>query len=119
MRTIEREITDGGPKDKRLDDLLSNWSAWMRVGTVGRGYPTKIPGLRSVGGTDFDTMVSDVDLKLARAIDALIDSLQPNHRVAIHHVHLASVWRLRLPIEDLYPAARVALRVLMARRRVE
>lgn len=126
MMAIERldsydSPTDGGERDERLDWLLDNWADWMRSGRFARGLPTKSPGLRSVNGADFEQMVGDVDLKLARAIDAIIDSLPNNERLAILRVHglTADVWRLREPWDVLLPRARIQIRALMAKRRVE
>lgn len=110
---------DGGEDDKRLDWLLDNWSAWMRSGRYGRGLPTKIPGMRTQGGADFEGMVADVDVKLARAIDAIIDSLPLAERTVIHHVKLASVWRLRVDVYQTHINARRMIRELMRQRRIE
>lgn len=111
--------TDGGPEDKRLDWLLDNWSRWMRGGTLARGLPSKSPGLRSPAGADFEDMVSEVDVRLARAMDAIIDSLPMPERTVIHHLKLASVWRLRIDIYATRDSARVMIRELMRKRRVE
>lgn len=111
--------TDGGPEDKRLDWLLDNWGAWMRAGRYGRGLPTKVPGLRAPGGSDFEGMVADVDVRLARAIDAIIDSLPIAERTVIHHVKLASVWRLRVDVYETHTSARRMIRELMRQRRIE
>jgi hypothetical protein len=119
MRDAYDSPTDGGPEDKRLDALLDNWRDWMRVGRYGRGLPTKIPGLRAPGGQDFEGMVAEVDVRLARAIDAIIDSLPMAERTVIHHVKLASVWRLRVDVYATHQSARRMIRELMRQRRIE
>lgn len=91
----------------------------MRSGRYGRGLPTKVPGLRSITGSDFEGMVAEVDVKLARAIDAIIDSLPLPERTVIHHVKLASVWRLRVDVYATHANARRLIRELMRQRRVE
>lgn len=111
--------TDGGPEDERLDWLLDNWAAWMRGGRYARGLPTKSPGLRTQSGNDFEGMVADVDVRLARAIDAIIDSLPMPERTAVHHAKLASVWRLRGDIYAIHQSARRMIRELMRKRRIE
>lgn len=111
--------TDGGEDDDRLDWLLSNWADWMRSGRYGRGLPTKVPGLRPPGGSDFEGMVAEVDVRLARAMDAIIDSLPMAERTVIHHVKLASVWRLRVDMYATHANARRLIRELMRQRRVE
>jgi hypothetical protein len=114
-------LTDGGSDDKRLDWLLDNWAAWMRGKSGPRGLPTKSVGLRSVAGSDFTEMVDAVDVRLARAIDAIIDSLPANERLAILRVKglTADVWRLREPWDVLLVRARIQVRELMRKRRVE
>jgi hypothetical protein len=119
MRDAYDSATDGGEDDKRLDWMLENWAHWMRQRVTPRGFPTKSVGLRSVGGADFESMVDAVDVRLARAIDAIIDSLPLNERTAVHHVWLASVWRLRVDIYETHTRARVAIRDLMRKRRIE
>lgn len=119
MRDAYDSPTDGGDDDVRLSWLLDNWAAWMRDGRYGRGLPTKIPGLRATGAADFEAMLTDIDVKLARAIDAIIDSLPIDQRTVIHHVKLASVWRLRVDVYATHAAARVAIRELMQRRGIE
>lgn len=122
IRDAYDSSTDGGPDDKRLDVLLDNWKAWMRGGSLSRGLPTKSVGLRSPSGPDFEGMVSEVDVRLARALDAIIDSLPPNEYLAVIRakgLQRADVWRLREPWDELYARARVSIRTLTRKRRVE
>lgn len=113
--------TDGGEDDERLTFLLDNWAQWMRGGRIARGLPTKSPGLRSPAGQDFTDMVEEVDVRLARAMDAIVDSLPQNERLAILRVKglTTDVWRLREPWHVLHARARVMIRELMRKRRVE
>jgi len=112
---------DGGVSDARLDQLFGMWAAWMQTGAnIARGYPTKTPGVRSSGAQDIDDMYrTDVELRNARMMDAIIDSLPTMERTSISHVYLASVWRLREPMEVVYPRARSMVRAILKRRRVE
>jgi hypothetical protein len=112
---------DGGPDDSRLDVLLENWAEWMRAGSYGQGYPKRTPGLRSTGGTDLDAMTHDVDVRLARAVDAIVDGLPQNEQLAVLRAYrlTADVWRLREPWDALLARARVAVRVGLKQRRVE
>jgi hypothetical protein len=111
--------TDGSPEDVRLDFLLAAWSVWMRQGSVGRGLPTKSVGLRSTSGQDFESMLAAVDTRLARALDAIIDSLQPRYRDALHHRWLRSAWTWGEAWEVDYQAARDEVRRLMRKRNIE
>ena len=105
--------------DKRLDELLDNWAAWMRQGSVGRGLPTKSVGLRSTSGQDFESMLAAVDTRLARALDAIIDSLPPRYRDALHHRWLRSSWTWGEEWEADYQFARDEVRRLMRKRGIE
>lgn len=121
IRDAYGSVTDGGPEDERLDALLDNWARWMKGRSGPRGIPTKSPGLRSLAGQDFESMVGDVDLRLARAIDAIIDSLPNNERIAVLRSHALTldVWHLREPWDVLLTRARLLIRELMRKRRVE
>jgi hypothetical protein len=114
-------VPDGSPADARLDRLLENWAAWMGSERYGKGYPPRSPGLRSSSAQTFDAAVREVDVRLARAVDAAVDSLQPNQRIAIclRYGLTLSVWRLRQPLDEAEAEARVAIREALARRRVE
>ena len=119
LRDAYDSPADGSEEDKRLDWLLDNWAEWMRAGRFGRGLPTKSPGLRSTGASDSDDHLVGIDLRLARAMDAIIDSLPLAERTVIHHTRLASVWRLRVDIYETLASARRQIRELMRKRRVE
>ena len=111
---------DGGVSERRMNWLLGNWGDWMRQGgTPERGYPTRSIGMHSTGANAFDELVRDVDIKLARVLDAVIDSLSHDQRSAVCNRHLASVWRLRRPQEDVYAEARIEVRMILKRRRVD
>lgn len=111
---------DGGVSDARMDYLLGMWADWMKTGYMVQGYPTRSPGVRSSGAQDFDDMYrTDVELKNAKMMDAVLQSLKPMERDSVAHVWLASVYRLREPIEVVYPRARTSIRAILKRRRVE
>jgi len=112
---------DGSAGDTRLDELLGNWATWMQSGTYGQGYPGRTPGLRSLRGTDLDEMGRAVDVRMARVMDALVDSLTPNERLALLRRYglTMDVWRIREAWDVLEARARVRLRALMAQRRIE
>lgn len=116
----DEPITDGGPLDARLDELLGQWATWMHTGTYGTGYPGRSPGLLS-GKSSIDDQVRDMQLRLARAMDAMIDSLAPNERLALLRFYglTADVWRLREPWDVLEAKARRSLRAMMKARRIE
>jgi hypothetical protein len=83
---------------ERLEYLLENWRDWMRHDNNRLGYPTHT--LVAVGGGGscidaFEIMCDEVDEKQAKQLDALIDSLAPSQKAAVHHKWLSAVYRLR------------------------
>lgn len=81
--------------DRGADWHLSNWAAWTERYSLRIGYSRHSPLLRSDASASFDELVEREDAKSARVCDAVIDSLPPIHRAAIHNVYLLSVFRHR------------------------
>ena len=94
--------------DDRLTWLLDLWRDWMRR-----------PDHRFRAGSDFDSMVDNVDNSQALAVDAAIDSLPHLERTAVHHVLIASVYRAREPLQDVYGRARERLKISLHARNIE
>lgn len=116
---LSRARTSAVGRDEReaaLDALLAVWADWMRQPDDRLGLPSKSLGMSSTSGDDFESLCLALDTRVARTMDALIDSLPMNERAAIEHVHLASVWRLRVPIASLVPIARASLIALALKR---
>jgi hypothetical protein len=115
------EITDG-----RLDELLTIWERWMRESTekvMGLGYPAQATGCHvEPWGYWEDTAQLEyeaMEYGQAESINAAIEDLEPLQRMAIHHEHLAAVFRfVREDIEECYCAARQALRAVLPMRGV-
>jgi hypothetical protein len=105
--------------DDRLSDLLDLWAEWMREQAPPRGYARRslvVAGRYSVG-TDFDEMCEDMDESHCRAVDAAVDSLPMNEKIAVYHVKLQQVWKLpRLSLDDLYVSACEILKVRLSDR---
>ena len=100
--------------DKRLAEYLDIWAEWMRSSDTRQQYPVSV--CSSPSSKEFDSMVSDMEIRQAKAVNAAIDDLPSNERVAVHHVKLASVWRLREPIEIVYDRACLALSISLVTR---
>jgi len=113
--------TDGSKADVSLDFLLNLWAIWMHTGTYGRGYPRKSPGMRTSRGQDLSEMLQAGNDRLIQAVDAAIDGLPLNERLAILRGYelTADVWRLREPWDVLEARARVMLRAALQERGVE
>lgn len=108
--------------DDRLSYLLDLWAEYMRGELGGTGMPDGYDSRAHVGSSTaskaWDAMVNDVERWQAEVIDACIDDLPLNECAAVHCVKLASVWRLREPIQIVYDRAREALKVSLNRRGV-
>ena len=79
----------------RLDWHLSNWRTWMHSGELSKlRAPAKSAGFMAGGyNNDFDSMCEIADVRAARAMDAMIESLPANETAAIHHRYLHAVYR--------------------------
>jgi hypothetical protein len=93
-----RRSGDGYTMDpQRVQWHLENWAEWMttRASDYGRGYPGRASGRMGVSQSrDFDSMVAEADSACARAVGAILDeSCTPVERSAVHHFHLAAVFR--------------------------
>lgn len=98
------------PDRERVDWHLDNWAGWMHARDNKQDYPHKSAGLMGMGGESvdtFDIMCDAEDTKCAQVVDAIIDDLVAHERMALEHVHLASVFSFkRLDMETVYLTAR-------------
>lgn len=102
----------GGMSENRLEWHFDNWRRWMRKDDVTDGAPGKAAGC--VGGgysQSFDDMVDAADVRCARILDALVNSLSPIERSAVYHEYLYAVWRAR---EDVLEQSLFRARVRVA-----
>lgn len=79
---------------ERLEFHFDNWRRWMRRDDVTDGYPGKAAGC--VGGgysQTFDDMADAQDVRVAKVVDALVNSLTTLERAAIYHQYLYAVFR--------------------------
>jgi len=87
-----------------VDRNLANWGTWRRSGQYVRGYPTHSTMLENLGGcasADASDHVYEAQNNWrAKVADAVIDSLEKQHKIAISHVYEASVWKLELGAID-------------------
>jgi hypothetical protein len=105
--------------DDRLSELLDVWAEWMQEPSGPRGHARRSAVLATTASTDFEEMVEDVDRMQAKAVNAAIEDLPMVERVAVHHVKLASVWRLRYSIQAVYGSACAMLKVSLTERGIE
>lgn len=96
IEVVERkqETMIAGMSEGRLEFHLDNWRRWMRKDSVTDGYSRTAAGC--IGGgysQSFDDMVDAEDIRCARILDALVNSLEPIERAAIYHRYLYAVFR--------------------------
>jgi hypothetical protein len=105
--------------DRELDNALGAWSEWMRRGSIARGFPTRTPGIRYRNASDFDELVVEVDVRLARAVDAVVDDMPARLRSALSVRYLRCVWYGNPDdLPDALSEARTALGDALRRRGV-
>ena len=102
--------------DDKLAYYLDLWAELMREGSGPSGYAERATGAGSTGSRDFESMCHAMDRDQAKVVDAAIGDLPLNEQVAVHHVKLGSVWRLREPIESAFERACMRLKVSLPRR---
>jgi hypothetical protein len=116
LMSLPYELDEG-----RLDELLGLWERWMRSNQPLRDlwYPDGACGC--VGGgysQTFEDMLEAADARSAEAVNGAVESLSPIEQMAVNHVHLRAVYRLREPIHRVYSRARFTLRVALPARGV-
>lgn len=108
---------------ERVEWHLWNWERWMfRRGGIFRSmwYPGKASGgMGRSHCSDFDEMVEAIDRRCAKAVDAAIYDLPQPQRLAIHHKHLGSVYRVRCDLDTTYAEACVGVGRELAKRGIE
>lgn len=105
--------------DDRIGELLSLWARWMRSSQPLRElwYPDTAAGCVGGGyGLSFEDLIEANDKLQAEAVNSAIEGLTPAEQCSVYHVHLASVFRGRAPMEKTYEEARYQLRVILPSR---
>lgn len=74
----------------RLEDILKDWSYWMRSHSHKLGYPSKSFGLVSSGNNSFEDMIENSDSTNVDIIDTAIDDLAKDEKAAIYYRYLGS-----------------------------
>lgn len=81
--------------NRDADWHLNNWATWTEQYSLKIGFKGSSAVVCSRSSTSFDEMIEDKDTEDANVCDAVIDSLEPIHRAAIHNVYLRSIFRFR------------------------
>lgn len=92
-------MSNMGLTEQRVEWHLIGWADWMQRGGERLGYPGKSAGF--VGGgnsTSFEDMCFEADNVAAKAVDALLDGLPTQERLALHNAYLSAVYRIRDPL---------------------
>ena len=64
----------------------------------------------------YEDLLEANDKLQAEGVNGAIEGLTPAEQCSVYHVHLASVFRGRAPMETIYEQARYQLRVLLPAR---
>jgi hypothetical protein len=122
---MEAEAVNAEMSDSRLSWHLDNWGQWMRRGDSHHlGYPSHSVGFMngiSVSEDSDECADAELDEKYARAMDAIIDSLDDHQRVALlisQGLQSAVFTYHRITYEDALDAAYAAIRRIAKRRNI-
>jgi len=102
----------------KVKDALSVWADWMRDDNTKLGFPSQSIGISSGGSvSSWEDLELSLDIGIARAVDAILEGVSNSQRLAVHHFHLAAVWRSnRTNIEDDYANALMVIEFGLRRR---
>ena len=102
---------------ERLDWHLWNWARWMDGTLIGSGHRnTASGGAVGYGSMSFEEMCARSDAICAEAVNAAIEDLPLLQKLAVHHVIMASVFRMRGNPHDYFEEAKPTLaRTIYAR----
>lgn len=112
--SVDRQMTD-----ERLAWHLHNWRQWHLESDreLAGDYPASV-GLFTPP-RDWDDRLAASDARCAEAIETIVGDMQPAERAAVHHRHLAAVWRFARSdwsLERCYENALLRIRIgLIAR----
>ena len=72
----------------RLMSILEDWSRWMKSDNHKLGYPSSTSYFSSGGESTaevFEDMVSKTDMENIRIVDAVIDGLKQDQKLAVYY----------------------------------
>lgn len=111
-----RVIDDNQAKVK---EALAIWADWMQRGVGGDLGYGRTMGFESGGSaiSSWEDFENCVEKNMAVNVQAIYEGLQQLQQLAIDHFHLHAVWRSnRVPIENAYASALLAMEVGLRRR---
>lgn len=98
----------------RVFDYIIIWKKWMSTDDNNRlGLPSSSAGFRMrTGSQDMEEWEESSDRRAARIVDALIEGLPPQEKVAVYHFNLGAVWSSpRWNVESCYQSACLAIEI--------
>ena len=101
--------------ETRLDWHLDNWTAYMHVNDIKAELDVSQcqtwANAKNHTSQTLEEMLVPVDLRCAEAVDSVVQSLPFPARNAVHHVHIAAVYRYRPTVDPMkaYDWARGAI----------
>ena len=81
-------------ESKRTEIHLQDWALWHQADKGdARGYPGRSMGIQFETSQDFDEMVRDVDVRVAKIVETVVSDLAEPERSAVFHKFLRGQWR--------------------------
>jgi hypothetical protein len=101
----------------KVKDALYVWAESMRRDDHDLGFNGKSSVFSSGGLKMWDELENSADSITASAVEAIMEGMPTNQTCAVHHFHLAAVYKpRRTRIEDDYADALVSLEIGLRRR---
>lgn len=91
---------DANEEERRIDVALDTWAQWAQAPDGSMGYPGHSAVMQNGTGDAWDVWCDEADKALAKAVDAILWSMPPAPRAAVHRRYLDAVFRFP---RDNYP----------------
>lgn len=93
--TLQRKrwpMYEAGEEERRIDVALETWAQWAQAPDGSMGYPNHSAVLQNGTGDAWDVWCDEADKRLAKAVDAILWSMPPAPRAAVHRRYLDAVF---------------------------
>lgn len=80
-------------EDRRIDWALETWAEWVEAPDGSMWYPRHSVGMENGTGDVWEQWCAEADIALAKAVDAILESMPPALRAAVHRRYLDAVFQ--------------------------
>jgi hypothetical protein len=101
---------EASEEQRRLDVALDTWAQWAQAPDGSMSYPNHSAVMQNGTGDAWEVWCDEADKTLAKAVDAILWSMPPAPRAAVHRRYLQAVFR--------FPRDNYADALLDARQRI-